>query len=114
LVHFCVDGRGRGLGSGWGNTAGIHSGRNHTFDGYDHRKSLDLAGDDASGRFGAEIGQFPEPEKAKETAKATGNVTTQIGKYGTPQNVYNGTNGLTVVEETAGRNAGKIITGWWR
>jgi len=30
---------------------------------------------------------------------------------GTPQKLYSGTNGLTVVEETAGRNAGKIITG---
>lgn len=51
---------------------------------------------------------------AKTTAKETGQVTTQIGKYGTPQKVYNGTNGLTVVVETEGRNAGKVITGWWR
>jgi hypothetical protein len=28
---------------------------------HDHRKSLDLAGDDASGRFVAQSGQFPEP-----------------------------------------------------
>jgi hypothetical protein len=53
-------------------------------------------------------------DEAKKTAEETGNVTTQIGKYGTPQKIYNGTNGLTVIEETQGRNAGKIITGWWR
>jgi hypothetical protein len=53
-------------------------------------------------------------DEAKKTAEETGNVTTQTGKYGTPQKVYHGTNGLTVVEETAGRNQGKIITGWWR
>jgi hypothetical protein len=53
-------------------------------------------------------------DEAKKTATETGNVTTQTGKYGTPQKLYSGTNGLTVVEETAGRNAGKIITGWWR
>ena len=44
-----------------GRGGGIHSGRNQAFDGYDHRKSLDLAGDDASGHFVAKIGQFPEP-----------------------------------------------------
>ncbi len=53
-------------------------------------------------------------DTAVKTAEETGQVTTRIGKYGTPQNVYNGTNGLTVVIETAGRNAGKIITAWWR
>ncbi len=31
------------------------------FDRYDHGKSLDLAGDAASGHFVAKIGQFPEP-----------------------------------------------------
>ena len=34
---------------------------NQSFDGYDHRESLDLAGDGASGGFVAKIGQFPEP-----------------------------------------------------
>jgi hypothetical protein len=53
-------------------------------------------------------------DTAKATAEETGQVTTQTGKYGTPQTVYDGTNGLTVVVETAGRNAGKIITAWWR
>jgi peptidoglycan hydrolase-like protein with peptidoglycan-binding domain len=52
-------------------------------------------------------------QEAMRTAKETGNVTTKIGKYGTPQNVYKGSNGLTVIEETQGRNAGKIITLWW-
>ncbi len=44
------------------------------------------------------------------TAKASGNYTTQIGKYGTFQTVYKGSNGVTVVIENEGRNAGKIIT----
>jgi hypothetical protein len=34
---------------------------NQPFDGYDHGKGLDLAGEDAPGYFVAEIGQFPEP-----------------------------------------------------
>jgi hypothetical protein len=41
---------------GWGEAAV----RNQSFDSYDHRKSLDLAGDDASGHFVAKIGRFPE------------------------------------------------------
>jgi RHS repeat-associated protein len=53
-----------------------------------------------------------EIEEAIETAKETGQVTTQTGKYGTPQKVYTGTNGVTVVVETEGRNAGKVITTW--
>jgi len=48
--------------------------------------------------------------EALQTAKKMGQITTQIGKYGTPQNIYKGSNGITVVIETAGRNAGKIIT----
>jgi hypothetical protein len=56
-VDLCVDGRGRGLRLGWGEAAVW----NQAFDRYDHRKGLDLAGDDASGHFVAEIGQFPEP-----------------------------------------------------
>lgn len=53
-----------------------------------------------------------EIQKAVRTAEQTGEVITKIGKYGTPQKVYTGTNGVTVVKETAGRNAGKIITIW--
>lgn len=53
-----------------------------------------------------------ETQKAIRTAEQTGNVTTKIGKYGTPQKVYTGTNSVTVVTETTGRNAGKIITVW--
>ncbi|MDH5723697.1 MAG: phage minor head protein [Alphaproteobacteria bacterium] len=52
-------------------------------------------------------------EEAIKTAKEAGNVITKTGKYGTPQKVYKGSNGLTVIEETQGRNAGKIITLWW-
>ena len=60
-VDLCLDGRGRGLRPGWRKATVIHgSGRHQAFDGYDHRKGLDLAGDDASGGFGAESGQFPE------------------------------------------------------
>ena len=57
VVDLCLDGRGRGLRPGWGKAAV----RNQAFDGYDHGKSLDLAGDAASGHFVAKIGQFPEP-----------------------------------------------------
>lgn len=53
-----------------------------------------------------------EIEAAIKTAKETGNVITKIGKYGTPQIHYTGSNGVTVVVETIGRNAGKIITFW--
>ncbi len=53
-----------------------------------------------------------EIDAAVQTAKAAGRVVQQIGKYGTPQEVYQGTNGVTVVVETAGRNAGKAITVW--
>jgi len=53
-----------------------------------------------------------EIDAAVQTAKAAGRVVQQVGKYGTPQEVYQGTNGVTVVVETAGRNAGKAITVW--
>jgi len=52
-------------------------------------------------------------QKAIKSAKKSGNVTVKNGKYGTPQIHYKGSNGLTVVVETQGRNAGKIITLWW-
>ncbi len=51
-------------------------------------------------------------EKALRTAKKTGNISTKIGKYGSEQVHYKGSNGITVVIETSGRNAGKIITVW--
>jgi RHS repeat-associated protein len=37
-------------------------------------------------------------------------VITKMGKYGTPQKHYIGANGVTVIVEQAGRNAGKIVT----
>jgi hypothetical protein len=37
-----LDGRGRGLRPGWGKAAV----RDQSFDSYDHRKGLDLAGDE--------------------------------------------------------------------
>ena len=51
-------------------------------------------------------------EEAIKTAKETGSITIKTGKYGTPQIHYKGSNGVTVVVETAGSNAGKIITFW--
>lgn len=53
-----------------------------------------------------------ETEIAIETAKKSGNITKKIGKYGTPQSIYKGSNGVTVIVEEGGRNAGKIITFW--
>ena len=53
-------------------------------------------------------------EEAIGTAKTSGRLITKIGKYGTLQIHYLGTNGFTAVVETVGRNADKLITGWWR
>jgi antitoxin FitA len=62
FVDLCLDGWGRGLRPGWRKAAVIHGpGRYQAFDGYDHRKGLDLTGDGAPGGFVAKIGQFPEP-----------------------------------------------------
>jgi len=55
-----------------------------------------------------------EAEEAIKTARKSGAVTEKIGKYGTPQLHYKGKNGVTVIVETTGRNAGKIITFWRR
>jgi hypothetical protein len=58
----------------------------------------------------SERGITPDQAKAAvQAAKAAGNVITKIGKYGTPQNIYTA-NGIRVVVEGAGANAGKIIT----
>jgi hypothetical protein len=54
-----------------------------------------------------------DAEEAIRTAKKTGDFVTKIGKYGTLQIHYKGSNGVTVIVETVGRNAGKIITFWW-
>ncbi len=50
---------------------------------------------------------------AVESAERVGNVVTQTGKYGTTQEVFTGTNGITAVVETEGRNAGKVVTTYW-
>lgn len=47
---------------------------------------------------------------AIESAKKTGNISSKLGKYKTIQNHYHGSNGLTVIIETEGRNAGKVVT----
>jgi SPP1 gp7 family putative phage head morphogenesis protein len=53
-----------------------------------------------------------EAQDAIKTAKESGSIATKIGKYGTPQDHYTGSNGITVIIEKEGRNAGKIITIW--
>lgn len=53
-----------------------------------------------------------ETAEAIKTAEDEGNIIEKTGKYGTLQYHYKGTNGVTVVVETQGRNAGKIITYW--
>jgi RHS repeat-associated protein len=50
---------------------------------------------------------------AVESAGRVGNVATQTGKYGTTQQVFTGTNGITAAVETEGRNAGKVVSVWW-
>jgi transcriptional/translational regulatory protein YebC/TACO1 len=47
-----------------------------------------------------------------DSAIKNGTVSTKIGKYGTRQVHFEGSNGVTVVVETEGRNAGKVITVW--
>ena len=47
---------------------------------------------------------------AIKSAEKAGSTFVKIGKYGTPQMHYVGTNGVTVIIENGGRNAGKIIT----
>lgn len=51
-----------------------------------------------------------EEQEAIRSATADGNIITKTGKYGTPQLHYRGSNGITVIVETSGRNAGKVIT----
>ena len=51
-----------------------------------------------------------QAQEAIRTAQLSGNVTGKMGKYRTLQYVYKGSNGITVVVETSGRNAGNIIT----
>lgn len=53
-----------------------------------------------------------EVQEAIKSAKQTGNMVEKVGKYGTPQIHYKGENGVTVIQETTGRNAGKVITLW--
>jgi hypothetical protein len=48
--------------------------------------------------------------EALTTARETGAIKSNIGQYGTIQHVYQGSNGISVVVETEGRNADKVIT----
>lgn len=62
----------------------------------------------------AQRGISPEQAKAAiQAAKQAGNVVSKIGKYGTPQSIYTA-NGIRVVVEEAGANAGKIITAFFK
>ncbi|MGH1455831.1 MAG: phage minor head protein [Alphaproteobacteria bacterium] len=55
-----------------------------------------------------------EIQNAMKSAEKSGNVKSKTGRYGTKQKQYDGTNGITVIVEQDGRNAGKIITVWRR
>lgn len=55
-----------------------------------------------------------EAIEAINSAKESGNIIEKTGKYGTQQLHYIGKNGVTVIVEKEGRNAGKIITFWRR
>jgi hypothetical protein len=52
-------------------------------------------------------------DEAIRSAEEAGKVIKQMGKYGTLQKIYQGTNGITAVVETAGQNAGKVITAFF-
>ena len=54
-----------------------------------------------------------QAQDAIEAAKKAGDVVTKMGKYGTPQSIYTA-NGIRVVVEQAGANAGKIITAFFK
>ncbi|MDE3179385.1 MAG: DUF4258 domain-containing protein, partial [Acidobacteriota bacterium] len=59
----------------------------------------------------AERGISPaDINEAMRSAEESGQVAAKMGKYGTPQAVYKGTNNVTVVVEQAGSNKGKVIT----
>ncbi len=51
-------------------------------------------------------------QQAMDTALRSDNVIEQSGKYGKPQEIYNGENGVTVVLEEAEAGVKKIITLW--
>jgi hypothetical protein len=50
---------------------------------------------------------------AVKTAEESGAIKSNVGQYGSIQHVYQGSNGISVVVETEGRNAGKAITAFW-
>jgi hypothetical protein len=49
-------------------------------------------------------------KQAVRSAEKSGNVIEKIGRYGTLQKRYKGDNGVTVIIQIEGRNAGKVIT----
>lgn len=49
---------------------------------------------------------------AVQAARSSGDFISKVGKYGTPQTIYTG-NGVRVVVEEAGANAGKIVTAFF-
>lgn len=64
-------------------------------------------------RVGERVITDGDIQHAIRTAKEAGNVTSKIGKYNTIQKHYIGANGLKVIIETEGKNAGKVITTFW-
>jgi len=61
----------------------------------------------------SEVLLLEQAKAAIEAAKQAGDVVSKVGKYGTPQSVYTA-NGIRVIVEEAGANAGKIITAFFK
>jgi len=61
----------------------------------------------------SEVLLLEQAKAAIEAAKQAGDVVSKVGKYGAPQSVYTA-NGIRVIVEEAGANAGKIITAFFK
>ncbi|MFN7113512.1 MAG: hypothetical protein ACK4PK_04050 [Alphaproteobacteria bacterium] len=74
------------------------------------RQAQEKLTDHGTLRIGQRLRSEQEVNVAVESAIKTGKITDKIGKYGTRQFHYQGNNGLTVIIETEGKNAGKVVT----
>lgn len=74
------------------------------------RQSQEKLTDHGTLRIGQRLRSEQDVNVAVESAIKTGKITDKIGKYGTRQFHYQGSNGLTVIIETEGKNAGKVVT----
>src|SRR5690606_5453774 len=74
------------------------------------RQGQEALTDHGALRVGQRLRSQQDVNEAVETAMTTGKITDKVGKYGTRQFHYQGENGLTVIIETEGRNAGKAVT----